>query len=212
MQYNTSQEKLVMPEYGRNVYQMVQHALQIEDREQRNNAAYTIIGVMGALVPHLRDVPDFKHKLWNHLLIISDFKLDIDAPYPPPPIKEREEKPYLVPYTQSPIRQKHYGKILLEMIRNAGNLEDSQQKADLISLLVTQLRKSFNTWSRGELNSEQIIQDILDISEGKILLKPEMIPVVEPSKENTPSYSHSHSPGHTFNPKRKRKFPGIHKK
>ena len=74
MEYNTLQKRLVMPEYGRHVHEMVEHAVQIADREQRNLAAYTIIGIMGSLMPHLRDVPDFKHKLWNHLLIISDFK------------------------------------------------------------------------------------------------------------------------------------------
>ena len=175
MEYNTLQKKMILPEYGRHVHLMIQHAIQIKDREQRNIAAQTIIGVMGNLMPHLRELPDFKHKLWDHLFIISDFKLDIDAPYPPPSRAEMVEKPNIVPYTQSHIRQKHYGKILAEMIREAGKLTDCPQRDSLIQLLATQMRKSYVAWNRSEINNEQIVQDIRDISDGKIQLAPESI-------------------------------------
>ena len=194
MQYNTQQKKLIMPEYGRHVHQMVEHAIGIENRDERNNAAYTIIGVMGALMPHLRDVPDFKHKLWNHLLFISDFKLDIDAPYPPPAKSEMVEKPALVNYPHSHIRQKHYGKILVEMIRETGKLEDCPQRDSLISLLVTQMRKAGVSWNRSEINQVQIMQDIWDISDGKIKLNPNMpalnehIIVPKESSHNQPTH------------------------
>ena len=79
--YNSSREKLILPEYGRNIQKMVNHIKTIEDRDERNKAAKTVIGVMGNLNPHLRDVGDFKHKLWDHLAVISDFDLDIDSPY-----------------------------------------------------------------------------------------------------------------------------------
>ena len=105
MEYNTLQKKLILPEYGRHVHMMVQHAVQIEDRDQRNVAAHTIISVMGNLMPHLREVPDFRHKLWDHLHIMSEFKLDIDAPYPAPQPEKLVEKPNTVPYTQSHVRQ-----------------------------------------------------------------------------------------------------------
>jgi len=210
MQYNTSQKKLIMPEYGRHVHLMVQHAIHIEDREQRNNAAYTIIGIMGTLMPHLRDVPDFKHKLWNHLLIISDFQLDIDAPYPPPPQNEMVEKPYMVPYPQTHIRQRHYGKILVDMIRETGKLEDNYKRDSLISMLVTQMKKSHITWSRSEFNNEYIIQDVLDISDGKIMLNSEMSMFTDPPpvvKENVHPYQyHGHGHGHGQSHKKKKKF------
>ena len=179
MEYNTSQEKLVLPEYGRHVHQLVQHAIQIKDREQRNIAAQTIIGIMGSLMPHLREIPDFKHKLWDHLFIISEFKLDIDAPYPAPSHAEMVEKPNNVPYSQSHIRQKHYGKILVDMIRETGKLADCQQRDSLILLLATQMRKSYVTWNRSELNNDQIAQDIWDISDGKITLSPELMQFIE---------------------------------
>ena len=212
MQYNTLQKKLIMPEYGRHVHQMVQHAIHIKDREQRNNAAYTIIGIMGTLMPHLRDVPDFKHKLWNHLLIISDFQLDIDAPYPPPPQNEMVEKPYIVPYPQSHIRQRHYGKILIDMIRETGKLEDCSKRNALISTLVTQMKKSHITWSRSEFNNEYIIQDILDISDGKILLNSEMpmftapLPALKDSVHpfQYPGQGQGQSHGHSHKKKKKK--------
>ena len=210
MEYNTSQKRLIMPEYGRHVHQMVQRAVQIQDREQRNHAAYTIIGVMGSLMPHLRDVPDFKHKLWNHLLFISDFQLDIDAPYPPPARNEMIDCPYMVSYPQSHVRQRHYGKILVNMIREAGKLEDCPQRDALILLLAMQMKKSYTTWNRSELNKEQIIQDIWDISDGKIKLDPE----IKLFSEHTPrenvhppqNYHQYQGHGHGHNSKRKRKF------
>ena len=179
MEYNTLQEKMILPEYGRHVHQMVQHAIQIKDRDQRNIAAETIIGVMGNLMPHLREIPDFKHKLWDHLHIISEFKLDIDAPYPPPSSTEMVEKPNPVPYPQTHIRQKHYGKILVDMIRETSKLKDCPQRDSLIQLLATQMRKSYVTWNRSEINNEQIVQDIWDISDGKIILNPELVQFVE---------------------------------
>ena len=204
MEYNTLQKKLIMPEYGRHVHLMVQHATQIQDREQRNLAAQTIIGVMGNLMPHLRETPDFKHKLWDHLHIISEFKLDIDAPYPPPSPAEMVEKPYMVPYPQSQIRQKHYGKILVEMIQKTGNLPDSPQRDELIQSLATQMRKSYIAWNRSELNVEQIAQDIWDISDGKIKLNTDMLQFSEPVVRETPHVPHY---GH-LGKNRKRKLIG----
>ena len=179
MEYNTSQKKLIMPEYGRHVHLMVQHAIQIEDRTQRNLAAQAIIGIMGNLMPHLREIPDFKHKLWDHLFIISDFKLDIDAPYPPPSPTEMVEKPNIVPYPQSHIRQKHYGKILVDMIRETAKLKDCPQRDSLAQLLAAQMKKSYVAWNRSEISNEQIAQDIWDISDGKIKLNPDMLQFVE---------------------------------
>ena len=204
MEYNTLQSKLILPEYGRHVHLMVQHAIQIEDRDKRNTAAHTIVGVMESLLPHLRETPDFKHKLWDHLFIISDYKLDIDAPYPPPLPTAMVEKPCLVPYPQAHIRQKHYGKIIVEMIREAGRLEDCPERDALLQLIATQMKKSYSAWNRAEINNEQIVQDIWDISDGKIVMDPESIQyVTEPAvKEMPPQAPHF---GHSGK-KRKRKF------
>ena len=93
IEYNTERPKLIIPEYGRHMQKMVDQAIAIEDREERNKVAKSIISVMGNLNPHLRDVPDFQHKLWDQLFIISDFKLDVDSPYEKPSREELQEHP-----------------------------------------------------------------------------------------------------------------------
>jgi len=208
MEYNTLHKKLILPEYGRHVHLMVQHAVQIEDRDQRNIAAQTIIGIMGTLMPHLREVPDFRHKLWDHLIIMSDFKLDIDAPYPPPSPAEMVEKPNIVPYPQSHIRQKHYGKILVDMIRETAKLADCEQRDSLVLLLAAQMKKSYVAWNRSEINNEQIVQDLWDISDGKIVLNPELIQFTEtPAVRET-----SHPPQGYSGRNRKKRMTGSSRK
>jgi len=193
-----------MPEYGRHIHQMVEHAVGIENREERNNAAYTIVSVMGALMPHLRDIPDFKHKLWSHLLFISNYKLDIDAPYSLQVKSEMLDKPKTVEYPQSMIKQKHYGKIMTEMLREAGKLEDCSQRSSLLSMLVTHMRKTSSSWNRNEINSMQLIQDVLDISNGKIRLNPEMPALTEPIQMPKESYHNQPSSTHGMSKKKKK--------
>ena len=110
MDYNTSLPHMIIPEYGRNIQKMIDFAVSVEDREERNKVAQAIINVMGQLNPHLRDVTDFKHKLWDHIFIISDFKLDVDSPYPKPTRETFQTKPERVMYPSNDIRYKHYGK------------------------------------------------------------------------------------------------------
>ena len=117
--YNTSRKKLVLPEYGRHIQKMVLHAVALEDAEERNRAARAIITIMGNMNPHLRDVSDFKHKLWDHLAIISDFKLDIDSPYVTPTPETLAEKPRVVPYNTHKIRFKHYGRVIELLVAKA---------------------------------------------------------------------------------------------
>ena len=104
MEYNTARTKMLLPEYGRNVQNMITHAMEIADREERNRAAQAIIEVMGQLNPHLRDVDDYRHKLWAHLFIMSDFQLDVDSPYEIPKKESLDEKPDLMEYPKSKIR------------------------------------------------------------------------------------------------------------
>lgn len=173
--YNTSRKKLILPEYGRNIQKMINHILTIEDREERNKAAHTIIGIMGNLNPHLRDVGDFKHKLWDHLAIISDFKLDIDAPYELPTREKLDEKPNIVEYTQADLRFKHYGKSLQLMLKKAADMEDGEERKYLTELLANHMKKAYLTWNREAVEDEQIFKDMKEISEGRIdLLTNEM--------------------------------------
>ena len=116
MDYNSQRKKLILPEYGRNIQIMIDHLATIEDRDERTRAARTIISVMGNLYPHLRDVPDFRHKLWDHLMIMSNFTLDIDSPYPLPDKAILEEKPERLPYSKHRIKYKHYGLLTEKLI------------------------------------------------------------------------------------------------
>jgi len=141
--YNSSRKKLILPEYGRNIQKMVNHIKTIEDRDERNKAAKTVIGVMGNLNPHLRDVNDFKHKLWDHLAIIADFDLDIDTPYEWPEPESLQSKPEKVPYHQHRIKKKHYGRSIVLMIDKAVALEAGEEKDDLVKMIAYHMKKSY---------------------------------------------------------------------
>ncbi len=169
--YNTSRKNLILPEYGRNIQKMVEHTLNIEDREERNKAARTLINIMGNLNPHLRDQGDYKHKLWDHLAIISDFKLDIDSPYEKPQKEKLYEKPRPVEYNQDKIRYKHYGKYLEQMVKIAADMDEGEEKEFLIRLLANHMKKSYLTWNRENVSDEQIFSDLKELSRGKIDLQ-----------------------------------------
>ncbi len=166
--YNTNRKKLNLPEYGRNIQKMVDHVAEIEDRDERNKAAHAIINIMGNLNPHLRDVGDFKHKLWDHLAIISDFRIDIDAPYELPTKEKLEEKPNQIGYNQSDFKYKHYGKSLRMMIDKAVEMEEGEEKSYLIRLLANHMKKSYLTWNREAVDDKQILLDMKELSNGKI--------------------------------------------
>lgn len=173
MEYNTQRRKLPLPEYGRSVQNMVDHALTIEDRAERQRCADTIINIMGSMFPHLRDVPDFKHKLWDHLAIMSDFKLDIDYPFEVVKKEELDIKPASIPYPQKNIRYRHYGRFLQEMVQKAVELENEEEKKQLINLLAIQMKKSFTNWNKDGVEDQKIVDDLREYSQGAIDLSPE---------------------------------------
>lgn len=168
LEYNSQLKKLVLPEYGRNVQQMVDHCVSIPDREERTRCAYTIINIMGNLFPHLRDIDDFKHKLWDHLAIMSDFKLDIDYPCE---IVRRENlvtKPDRIPYANSRIRYRHYGKITEEMLQKARLMPPGTEQDALISMLANYMKKSYLTWNKDNVEDDKIWQDVCEYTHGDI--------------------------------------------
>jgi hypothetical protein len=166
--YNTQRKRMALPEYGRNVQKMVDHIKTIEDRDERNRAAKTIISIMGNLNPHLRDIGDFKHKLWDHLALIASFELDIDSPYPVPEPAKFVEKPKQIPYRQGDIKYLHYGRIIELMIDAASELEEGEQKEYLTTLIVNQMKKSYITWNRGQVADEVIIANMKLLSRGRL--------------------------------------------
>ena len=180
--YNTKQKNLALPEYGRNIQNMVNYCVTIPDREERTRCAHSIINTMGNLFPHLRDINDFKHILWDQLAIMSDFSLDIDYPYEV--IKEEDMyiRPEKLPYTQGRITYKHYGKSLERMIKKATDYEEGKSKEHLIDLLANHMKKSFLTWNKETVDDKKIFDDLYQLSEGKIDVNEEQYKLTE-SKE-----------------------------
>jgi len=170
MEYNTSWKKLVLPEYGRNIQKMVELTKAEPDRDKRNRMAQAIITLMGNMNPHLRDIADFKHKLWDHLTIISDFDIDIDSPYEAPKIEKLNEKPENVPYNTTTSKYKHYGQTIEKMIEVAINMEEGEMKDILIHLIANHMKKSYLTWNKEAVEDELIFKDLKILSKGKINL------------------------------------------
>lgn len=167
MDYNTSRKKLPMPEYGRNIQNMVDYLMTIEDREKRNQSAQAIIDVMGNLYPYLRDVAEYKHKLWDHIAIMTNFELDIDFPYEPPSPDILTEKPHRVPYNQHDIKLRHYGLITKKLIEAAIKMEGEEQRI-LIEQIANQMKKLYLAWNKDSVEDEKIFIDLEEISENKL--------------------------------------------
>ncbi|HCC86585.1 MAG TPA: DUF4290 domain-containing protein [Porphyromonadaceae bacterium] len=167
MQYNTQKKRLILPEYGRNIQNMVDHCVSIKDPEERKRCAYTIIDIMGNMFPHLRDVNNFKHILWDHLAIMSDFKLDIDYPYEVIRKEDLYSAPGHLDYSRPTMRYRHYGKILERMVKIAADMEEGEPREQLIRMLLAQMKRSYSQWNK-EVDDEKIFQDLIEISNGKI--------------------------------------------
>ena len=158
---------------------MVEHAMTIQDREERQRCANTIIKIMGNMYPLLRDLPDFKQKLWDHLAIMSDFKLDIDYPYELVKPDTLWSKPDRIPYPMGRIRYRHYGKTLEKMIQKATEFEPGTEKEVLVKLLATQMKKSFLNWNKESVEDSKIFKDLEELSEGRIILSEEAVKLAE---------------------------------
>ena len=171
LEYNTEREILIIPEYGRHLQKMVNQVLEIEDRSERNKMAKAIIDVMGNLNPHLRDVPDFQHKLWDQLFIMSDFKLDADSPYPKPLRELLEARPDPLGYPQNFPKYRFYGNNIKKMIDIAIDWEDGEMKTALIHVIATHMKKSFLNWNKDTVEDDVIYNHLDELSGGKIVVK-----------------------------------------
>jgi hypothetical protein len=174
MEYNTTRELLPITEYGRNIKKMIDYTASVEDREKRNRLAKAIISVMSQLNPQMRDNNEYKHKLWDHLFILSDYKLDVDAPFPKPSKLEMEAKPEKVSYPSHNIAYKHYGKNIEKIINKIAEKEDGSQKDALIMVIANHMKKSYLNWNRESVDDEVIAQHLIQLSEGNLKLNEEM--------------------------------------
>ncbi len=175
MEYNTTREFLPITEYGRNISKMIDYTLTVEDREKRTRMAKAIINVMSQLNPQMRDNNEFKHKLWDHLFILSDLKLDVDAPFPMPSTKSIDHKPEKIAYPTYNIAFKHYGNNIERIIKKAIEMEDGAQKDSLVKTIANHLKKSYLNWNRESVTDEVIADHLELLSGGKLKLGKEVI-------------------------------------
>ena len=170
MEYNTQLPKLEIPEYGRNIQVMIDYCITIEDREERNKCAKAIIQIMGQLNPHLRDIADFTHKLWDHLFLISKFQLDVDSPYPRPNAETFTTKPKTVPYPANKIRYKHYGKTIERIIKAAKSFEEGPEKKELTRLIANHLKKSYVNWNKDSVTDDVIFKQFKEMTNNELII------------------------------------------
>lgn len=157
-----------MPEYGRNIQMMVDYILTIEDKEQRQKNAYSIIELMGILNPHLKNVEDFRHKLWDHIYRISDFKIDIDSPYPTPTRDEMMKKPEPIPYPQKNIRNRHIGRNISQIIDKAVACEDDTKKKGYVNSIAYYMKLSYANWHKEQVQDDIIKEELRHLSNGTL--------------------------------------------
>jgi hypothetical protein len=170
IEYNAERPHLIIPEYGRHLQKLIVLAVAIEDDVERNKAAKYIIQVMGSLNPHLRDVPDFQHKLWDQIFIMSDFKLVADSPYPIPTREVVNLKPERLAYPQKNPKYRFYGNNIKYMIEVANKWEEGEMKSALVKVIANHMKKSYLSWNKDTVTDEVIFEHLFELSEGTINL------------------------------------------
>lgn len=171
LEYNTEREHLIIPEYGRHLQKMINYATSRETKEERNKVAKAIIDVMGNLQPHLRDVPDFQHKLWDQLFIMSDFNLDADSPYEMPSKEELQAKPEPLKYPQNHPKYRFYGNNIKTMIDVARTWEEGEMKEALTYTIANHMKKCFLNWNKDTVEDAVIFEHLFELSNGELNLK-----------------------------------------
>jgi hypothetical protein len=170
LEYNSERKHLIIPEYGRHLQKLIDQATEIADRDERNKAAKYIIQVMGSLNPHLRDVPDFQHKLWDQIFIMSDFRLDVDSPYPIPSREVLQLKPDVLQYPQNFPKYRFYGNNIKFMIDVANGWEEGELKSALVKVIANHMKKSYLSWNKDTVKDDVIFEHLYELSGGKINL------------------------------------------
>ena len=171
LEYNTEREHLIIPEYGRHMQKMINYAKTRETKEERNKLAKAIISVMGNMQPHLRDVPDFQHKLWDQLFIMSNFELDADSPYDKPSREVLEERPQPLKYPQNHPKYRFYGNNIKTMIDVCNTWEDGEMKEALKFTIANHMKKCFLNWNKDTVEDDVIYKHLYELSDGKINMK-----------------------------------------
>lgn len=207
--YNTQSKKLIISEYGRSIQNMVSHVLTIQDKSQRTKMAEALIGVMEILNPQVKEQADYLQKLWDHLHIIADFKLDVDCPYPIPERKELAKKPEKIPYSTQPIRFRFYGRNLQYMVNKAAVMEESEIKSEFLNLLASFMSNSSRNWNNETLTNPQLSEHLSIMSAKKIMVEPDSLEITLEQRRKkffTPNNHTSSNNKKFFNKNKKHNF------
>ena len=170
LDYNTQREKLIMPEYGREVQSMIDYAVTLEDRDERQRCANAIVAIMERMFPQTAGTPDFQHKLWDHLAIMSGFRLDIDYPCDISQAGKIAEKPAPVAYPMKKIPVKHYGYMMFELFDKLKTMEDGPERDELIRITANQMKRNLRQWSNGSADDEKVASDLAAYTGGRVQL------------------------------------------
>lgn len=208
--YNTTRAKLLMPEYGRHVQDMIEYVVNIPDRQKRNEQIQAVVSVMGTLNPQLRDVVDFRHKLWDHVQIISDFKIDIDSPYPLPSRESVQTKPDPIPLKKDKIRASCYGRNIQNMIDLIADREDDDVKKHMIRVIAIYMKQQYLIWNKDSVSEETIFEDIKALSGGRLTVPADVhigsgMADASTRKPHIPGNSQQPRPQHNNNKKQQKK-------
>ena len=182
LQYNTKRTQLIIPEYGRHVQLMINQIMETRDRDERNKMAKAVIGIMGNMNPHLRDVPDFQHKLWDQLFIMSNFELDVDCPFEKPQKEVLTQKPDRLAYPQRNPKYRFYGNNIKSMINVAVNWEEGELKNALVYNIANHMKKCFLNWNKDTVQDEVILNHLLELSDNKLKVSEEDLPLTDTSE------------------------------
>lgn len=177
--YNIYRKNLQLPEYGRHIHQMVDNLMTIEDRDERNRKARVVINVMGNLNPLLRDTPEFTHKLWDHLFIMSDFRLDVDSPYPIPTSLTLTPIPRQMDYPDKRVMMKHYGKYVKHVIQSLENAGNPEAVQDILGDIARYMRTKSYEYNQEHPNNESIIKDIKRMSDNRIAVDEDALSLIK---------------------------------
>ncbi|MEO8582885.1 MAG: DUF4290 domain-containing protein [Flavitalea sp.] len=168
MEYNTGRNLLIMREYGRHIQKMIEYLLTIEDKEIRQRNAYAVIELMGFLNPHLKNVEDFRHKLWDHLFLISDFKLDVESPYPIPTRETLRARPKPLPYPRRYPKFAHLGKNLQTVIDKALKEENPEKKQGFANAIAYYMKLAYSNWHKEIVHDDAIQSELSNITDGQL--------------------------------------------
>jgi hypothetical protein len=168
LDYNTDREHLIMPEYGRHVQSMIEYCQTLTDRDHRTKVATSIVDIIGNLNPKLRDNPDYRHKLWDHLFVLSNFSLDVDSPYPILTKEKLSERPDPVGYPKKSRTHRYYGNVLQAMIKTVSEMESSEEK-DLMEFdIANQMKRAYLSWNKDNVDDSIIFSELKILSAGKL--------------------------------------------